>query len=196
LHEIKVIEIVEVALGKTVKMIDFKKFEKLSQTEYGTIRNLIVEEGLVANSQIEQIIEQVTKDRFNLGKAKAGFACHKTKSLVSEANTLDENEPEACKVIIALCYYAMYQACRAAVFHPHRNDLDSHEKVAYEIRNIIGEHLGKSLDFWRGLRNEVDYSPYPALEHPLEELALKVISSATSCLSEIEIYLSKRGVKL
>ena len=45
-------------------------------------------------------------------------------------------EPEACidlffrmavlakkykKVIIALCYYAMYQACRAAVFHTHRN---------------------------------------------------------------------------
>jgi len=52
-------------------MIDLKKFEKLSKTEYGAIRNLIVEEGLVDNSQVEQIIEQVTKDRFNLGKAKA-----------------------------------------------------------------------------------------------------------------------------
>ena len=50
---------------------DLKKFEKLSKTEYGAIRNLIVEEGLVDNSQVEQIIEQVTKDRFNLGKAKA-----------------------------------------------------------------------------------------------------------------------------
>jgi hypothetical protein len=166
-------------------MINFKKFEKLSKTEYGVIRNLIVEEGLVDNSKIEQIIEQVTKDRFNLGKAKADFA-----------HTLDPNDPEACKVIIALCYYAMYQSCRAAVFHTHRNDLDSHEKVAYEIRNIIGEHLGKSLDFWRDMRNEVDYSPYPALDSPLKELALKVISSATSCLTEIENYLSKRGVKL
>ena len=55
-------------------MIDFKKFEKLSQTECGTIRNLIIEEGLIANFQIEQIIEQVTKDIFNLGKAKAEFA--------------------------------------------------------------------------------------------------------------------------
>jgi len=27
-------------------MTDFKKFEKLSQTEYGTIRNLIVEDWL------------------------------------------------------------------------------------------------------------------------------------------------------
>jgi len=166
-------------------MINFKKFERLSNTEYGVIRNLIVEEGLVENLKIEQIIEQVTKDRFNLGKAKADFA-----------HTLDPNDPEACKVIIALCYYAMYHSCRAAVFHTHRNDLDSHEKVAYEIRNLIGEHIGKSLDFWRGLRNEVDYSPYPALEHPLEELALKAISSTTSCLSEIEIYLSRRGVKL
>jgi CMP-2-keto-3-deoxyoctulosonic acid synthetase len=85
-------------------MIDFKKFEKLSQTEYGIIRNLIVEEGLVENSQVEQIIEQVTKDRFNLGKAKAEFA-----------RELDENNPEACKAIIAMCYYAMYQSCRAAV---------------------------------------------------------------------------------
>jgi hypothetical protein len=166
-------------------MIDFKKFEKLSQTEYGIIRNLIVEEGLVENSQVEQIIEQVTKDRFNLGKAKAEFA-----------RELDENNPEACKAIIAMCYYAMYQSCRAAVFHTHRNDLDSHEKVAYEIRNIIGEHLGKSLDFWRDMRNEVDYSPYPALDYPLKESALKAISSAKSCLTEIETYLRRRGVKL
>ena len=193
-------------MGKTVKMIDFKKFEKLSKTEYaksnarlrlsGIIRNLIVGEGLVANSQIEQIIEQVTKDRFNLGKAKAEFAC-----------TLDENEPEACKVIITLCYYVrfaqrllreppMYQSCRAAIFHTHRNDVDSHEKVASESRNIIGEHLGKSLDFWRDMRNEVDYSPYPTLDRPLKESALKAISSAKSCLAEIEDYLSKRGVKL
>ena len=166
-------------------MIDFKKFERLSQTEYGVIRNLIVEEGLVENSQIEQIIEQVTKDRFNLGKAKADFA-----------HTLDPNDPEACKVIIALCYYAMYHSCRAAVFHTHRNDVDVHEKVAYEIGRIVGEDFEKSLDLWRVVRNEVDYSPYPALEHPLKELALKAISSATSCLSEVESYLEKRGVKI
>ncbi|MBM3240628.1 hypothetical protein FJZ31_30460 [Candidatus Poribacteria bacterium] len=166
-------------------MIDLKKFEKLSKTEYGIIRNLIVEEGLVENFQIEQIIEQVTKDRFNLGKTKIEFA-----------RKLDLNDIEACKVIIALCYYAMYQSSRAAVFNTHRNDVDSHEKVAYEIRNIIGEHLGKSLDFWRVIRNEVDYSPYPTLDLPLKELALKAISSATSCLAGIENYLSKRGVKL
>ena len=71
-----------------------------------------------------------------------------------------------------------------------------HEKVAYEIGKIFGEELEKSLDFWRAVRNEVDYSPYPALEHPLKELALKAISSATSCLSEVENYLAKRGVKL
>ena len=74
--------------------------------------------------------------------------------------------------------------------------MDSHEKVAYEIRNIIGEHIGKSLDFWRVMRNEVDYSPYPTLDIPLKELALKAISSAASCLAEVENYLSKRGVKL
>jgi len=166
-------------------MIDLKKFERLSKTEYGVIRNLVIEESLVDNSEIECIIEQVTKDRLNLGKAKASFA-----------RTLDENDPEACKVIITLCYYAMYQFCRAAVFHTHRNDVDVHEKVASEIGKIVGEHLEKSLDFWRVVRNEVDYSPYPALEHPLKELALKAISSATSCLSEVENYLAKRGVKL
>ncbi len=34
------------------------------------------------------------------------------------------------------------------------------------------------------------------IEHGLKESALKAISSATSCLTEIENYLSKRGVKL
>ena len=140
---------------------------------------------MVANSQIEQIIEQVTKDRFNLGKAKVEFA-----------RTLDENEPEACKVIITLCYYAMYQACRAAVFHTHRNDVDSHEKVASEVGRIIGTPLEKSLNFWRNTRNKVDYSPYPTLNSPLKELALNAVSSATSCLSDVENYLKKRGVRL
>ena len=166
-------------------MTDIKKFERLSKTEYGIIRNLVVEEGLVDNSEIECIIEQVTKDRFHLGKAKIEFA-----------RKLDVNDPEACKVIIALCYYAMYQACRAAVFHTHRNDVDVHERVASEIGKIVGEHIEKTLDLWRVVRNEVDYSPYPALEHPLKELVLKAISSATFCLSEMENYLAKRGVKL
>ena len=91
---------------------------------------------------------------------------------------------------------ASEHSCRAAVFHTHRNDVDVHEKVASEIGKIVGEHIEESLDFWRAVRNEVDYSPYPALEHPLKELALKAISSAISCLSEMENYLAKRGVKI
>jgi hypothetical protein len=166
-------------------MADLKKFEKLSQTEYGVIRNLIVSEGLVANSQIEQIIEQVTVDRFNLGKAKAEFS-----------RTLDQNNPEACKVIITLCYYAMYQSCRAAVFHLHRNDIDSHEKVAFEIGQIVGDAMKNAVDLWRRVRNEIDYSPYPNLDSPLKDVASKAIDAATSCLSEIEELLKKRGVKL
>lgn len=161
-------------------MIEFKKFERLSKKEYRVIRNLIVEEGLVDNSKIEQLISQITKDRFELGKSK-----------LLVARNLDENEPQECKVIITLCYYAMYHFCRAAIFHIHRDDVDVHEKVTYEIRNIIGEKLGKSLDSWRSVRNEIDYSPYPALEHPLTELAQKAISSATSCLNKIENYLKK-----
>ena len=168
-----------------VKMMDFKKFEKLSKTEYGVLRYLAVDEGLVDNSEIEQIIEKVTKDRFNLGKAKMEFA-----------HTLDLNELEACKVIITLCYYAMYQSCRAAVFHTHRNDVDSHEKVASEIGKIIGKPLEDSLNCWRNTRNEVDYSPYPSLDRPLKELALNAISSSASCLTDIENYFRKRGVRL
>jgi uncharacterized protein (UPF0332 family) len=106
------------------------------------------------------------------------------------------NESEACKAIIALCYYAMYHGCRAAIFHTHRNDVDAHEKVAIEIGKIIGKPLEISLSFWRDMRNEVDYSPYPLLNNPLKELALNAISSATSCLAEIENYLRKRGVHL
>lgn len=166
-------------------MVDLKKFERLSKTEYGIIRNLIVEEGLVDNSRIEQIIERITIDRFELGKSKLEFA-----------RTLDKNQPSACKTIISLCYYAMYHFGRSAIFHTHRNDIDVHEKVAYEIGKIFGDEFEKSLDFWRSVRNEVDYSPFPAFEHPLEELALKAISSATSLLSEVKDYLAKRGVKI
>ena len=165
--------------------MNLKKFERLSNTQYGTIRHFVIDEGLVSNSQIESIIEQITTNRFNMGKAKCEFA-----------RTLDLNEPEACKAIITLSYYGMYQLCRAAIFHTHRNDVDLHDKVASELGRIIGEHVRDLLDFWRGIRNEVDYSPYPALSNTLKKLALDAISSAKSCLSEIENYLNKRGVKL
>lgn len=42
----------------------------------------------------------------------------------------------------------------------------------------------------------MDYSPYPALEGDLRELALRAISEATSYLSEIEGYLRGRGVEV
>jgi len=74
--------------------------------------------------------------------------------------------------------------------------VDSHEKVASEVGRIIGTPLEKSLNFWRNTRNEVDYSPYPTLNSPLKELALNAVSSATSCLSDVENYLKKRGVRL
>ena len=166
-------------------MINLKKFENLSKIEYATIRNLIIDENMIENSHIEQIIEQITKDRFNLGKAKFEFA-----------QKLDINDPEACKVVIALCYYAMYHVCRAAIFHTHRSDFNGHEKVAQEIGNIIRKDLEESLDDWRDIRNEIDYSPYPNLQHSLKDLAIEAISFTVSCLNEIENYIKKRGVEL
>ncbi|RPJ74400.1 MAG: hypothetical protein EHM20_10650, partial [Alphaproteobacteria bacterium] len=153
-------------------MIDFKKFEKLSKAEYAVLRNLVVEEGLTEGYKIEQIIQEVTRDRFHLGKSKLEFA-----------RILDINEPEACKVIITLCYYAIYHFCRAAVFHTHRNDVDSHERIASEIGKIIDEPLEKLLNFWRNTRNEVDYSPYPELGRPIKELASDAVSFASSCFT-------------
>ena len=67
---------------------------------------------------------------------------------------------------------------------------------SYPQSNRIGKPLEKSLNFWRITRNEVDYSPHPALDSPLKELASKAIYSAMSCLSEIENYLKKRGAIL
>ena len=74
--------------------------------------------------------------------------------------------------------------------------MDAHEKVAIEIGKIIGEPFEISLNFWRDMRNEVDYSPYPVLDSSLKELALQAISAATSCLSEIANYLAKRGIQI
>lgn len=117
-------------------MVDLKKYERLSGAAYRAIRELVVEEGLIDGSEIERIVEQVTKDRFTLGRSKVEFACRP-----------DENDPEACKVIIASCYYGMYQMSRAAVFHTRRSDMDIHEKVASEIGRILRMDAEQALNF-------------------------------------------------
>lgn len=67
------------------------------------------------------------------------------------------------KAAISRSYYAMYQICRAIVFHYERSDIDSHSDLPEHIPDRLpnSRHWAGRLDYWRQKRNEVDYSPYP-----------------------------------
>lgn len=50
--------------------------------------------------------------------------------------------------------------------------------------------------FWRSMRNQVDYYPYPQLTSSLEQLSENSISDAEDFLKVCINYLKNRGVTL
>ena len=90
----------------------------------------------------------------------------------------------------------MYQAARAAVFHTLREDIDHHERLATHLGSIFGKDDEDKITFWRRVRNEVDYSPYPKLDRPLAELLKQSILETGYFIDKMVDYLRKRGVRL
>lgn len=66
--------------------------------------NILISEQLVDESQIEQILNQIVKDRMKLAKDKFEFG----KTILTEAEI-------GQKTIIALNYYVIYQAARSII---------------------------------------------------------------------------------
>lgn len=52
------------------------------------------------------------------------------------------------------------------------------------------------ISFWRKIRNELDYSPYPEIEGSLKDLLLKSIRNTENFLNICTEYLQNRGVDL
>jgi hypothetical protein len=161
-------------------------FQQLSGRGYELVEAF---ERLAAGATLGQVIEQITMDRFRMGEG-----IHDMAQDLLTTGIMTEHRYRA---VISRNYYAMYQAGRGVVFHTLRRDIDQHERMAEEIRKILGDAASDALNEWRRLRNEVDYSPYPNLgSETLEKCAQRSLTTATDFLKQCRTYLQGRGMTI
>ncbi len=161
-------------------------FQNMSGSGYSLARAF---EQWSTGATLEQIVEQITIDRFRMGEGCLAIA---QQVLASEVTTDD-----CYRAVISRSYYAMFQAGRGVVFHVHRQDVRDHTKLNKEVTAILGDVSGEALHQWREYRNEADYSPYPNLEGlTLHDAAHQALIIATDFLDQCRVFLHGRGVSL
>jgi len=141
----------------------------------------LVELGLIGVTEVETLIDQLARDRFEKAQLYLKFARRLDPRL-------DIDQPH----IISRSYYAMYHAARAVVFHTRRADVDDHEKLATMFTQVAGGLWGMKLDEWRKMRNRVEYSPY--LPADLVDICSRALEDGEGLLGFCEEYLRKREV--
>jgi uncharacterized protein (UPF0332 family) len=140
-------------------------------------------EGLFSLTELEQIIEEFTIQRYNFAKS-----FHESAKAISIKADVDARN------VISRNYYAMFHAARAVIFHFHRHDEEKHEEVIKGIGTILGSNFGKQIWKWKENRRIADYSPFPKFN--LMDYANQSIRTAEEFLNECKTFLSKRGVFL
>ena len=161
-------------------------FQNMSSSGYLLAR---ASEQWSAGTTLEQIIEQITIDRFRMGEGCLAIA----QQLLASGVATDD----CYRTVISRNYYAMFQAGRGVVFHVRRQDVGAHVKLNREVKAILGDVAGEALHQWRGHRNETDYSPYPNLEGmTLQDAAPESLTVATHFLNQCRTFLQGRGVSL
>ena len=101
--------------------------------------------GLLDGNQFESLINEMTKMRFEKGRAYINFA-----------DKLNENSSEDQVHIISRNYYAIYHIARSVVFHNQRKDIDSHTNLPEVFSRVVGLNYGDKLEKWRDIRNTIE----------------------------------------
>lgn len=158
-----------------------EELQHLTGSQAALLRCL-TELNLISTTKVEELISQLTKDRFKKAQAYLKFA-----------HQLNLQREEEQAHIVSRIYYAMYHAARAIVLHTQRMDVDDHKKLATAFGQIAGGSWEDILTEWRKLRNRLDYSPY--LPPDLSSICLKALDDGEKIIYFCREYLEKRGVR-
>lgn len=161
-----------------------RKFEQISGRQLGLVRTVTDATEPLDIKKFDGLINDLTVDRFALALEH-----------LNSAKDQDLATVRGQKTAISRSYYAMYQACRATVFHYELSDIDDHQKVALHLPEDFPDRelWLETLIHWRDKRNDVDYSPYPDKSFDTE--AKNAISNVTDFLNVCKQYLRKRGCR-
>ncbi|MBD3183129.1 HEPN domain-containing protein [Candidatus Poribacteria bacterium] len=146
-----------------------RRISRISSRLYGDLRYICRGEGLT-QERLESYIREVTIDRIKLAF-----------SLYTCAISLDEHKDKKdgdYRSIISRCYYCHYHLARAMIFWISRDDIDKHEKLPKNLGKILSTEYAEFIDKlerFRGIRNEVEYSPYPEVDRSLREISEHIL---------------------
>jgi len=167
-----------------------RKISRLSSKLYGDIRTICGTEGLTQN-RLEQLIQTVTLDRIKL--AFSLYACAKKLDAHKDKQNGDYLS------MISRCYYCHYHLARAAIFLITRDDVDEHEKLPKNLSKVLPLEYSefiKKLEQYRGIRNEVEYSPYPEIDKSLKETASEILQETKRSIELIISCFNERGIEV
>lgn len=160
-----------------------RQFERKTATTFGLLHTVVDAAAPLDPARLQDIVNELTLDRFNLAK-----------DFLSQAQVQDLSTISGQKIVISRSYYAMYHTGRTVIFHYERADIDDHEVVPKRLPSSLPNqsHWANRLIEWRKRRNQVDYSPYP--EGNLHALAQQILSEAQTFLELCAHFLRGRGV--
>lgn len=158
------------------------QLQRLTGSQSDALHNFM-ELGLIQPTQLEELINEMTKERFKKGQAYIGFAA-----------SLDFNISENQVHIVSRNYYGMYHLARATVFHTRRRDVDDHDKLPEAFGRIVGASFGNKLEKWRDARNVLEYTPYTPID--IATICSESVSDAQMMLTACKQYLKERGVSI
>ncbi|MBM3235902.1 HEPN domain-containing protein [Candidatus Poribacteria bacterium] len=167
-----------------------RKISHLSSRLYGDIRTICGTEGLT-QSRLEELIQVVTLDRIKL--AFCLYACAK------KLDAHEDKQDGDYRSIISRCYYCHYHLARAAIFSLTKDDIDEHEKLPKSLSKVLPSEYAefiKKLEQYRGIRNEIEYSPYPEIDNSLEETAKEILQETKHSIELIVCCFRERGIEV
>lgn len=181
------LEVRTLSLGRrTLDLSTSTSTSTLSSKEYGDIRIICGSEGLT-KEKLDEYIRLVTADRINLGL-----------SFYGSARKLDLKDDGDCRSIVSRCYYCCYHLARALIFLVLRDDMDDHSRLPKALEKVLTEEdntFADRLDEWRGIRNEIEYSPFPKVDKPLSETAAEMLEGTGEFMESFAPYFRERGVE-
>lgn len=164
----------------------------------GAARHLQRASGAAVNLLCQVVKETQSIDESSLAELLNEFVSERmrlAKEFWSTAKRLKPETPADHIAIIGRAYYAMYHAARAVVFAHKRTDVDKHEELPGHLpRGGFAKegYWQDRLGYWRTVRNDLDYSPWPNQEVGVESLAKQVLKEAHLFILECEVYLKGR----
>ena len=158
------------------------QLQRLTGSQSDALHNLM-ELGLIDSTQLQELINEMTKERFKKGRAYLEFA-----------SNLDANIKDYQAHIISRNYYGMYHLARATVFHTRRRDIDDHDRLPEAFAQIVGATLGEKLEKWRDVRNIIEYSPYAPTD--IITICEASVNDGKEILKVCQQYLKGRGVEI